>query len=361
MADRPVRVAILGLGFMGRTHLRAYSAAARDGLPCEVVAACAASRGDWDSLIAGDGSRAGNIAQAGASAASLDPSRVRFTTEWESIAADPSIDLVSVCTPTDTHPSLAASMLHAGKHVLVEKPVALTSLEARVVAEAARAASARGLLCMPAHCMRFWSGWDWLKARVTDRAFGPLRALTLQRMGSRPDWSRSYYTDVARCGGALFDLHVHDADIVLWLLGAPSTVSSVGHTDHIVTQYRYTSPDAPRVVVAEGAWVTDGFPFRMRYTAEFEDAVADWDLARPEPLLLARGGKAEPVPLPPVSGYDGEIRHMINAVAAARRGERIPLTVAIADAVRVCELLELERESAESGREIEIDRLYTDA
>ena len=354
MRQEPVRVGIVGLGFMGRTHLRAYMAAARDGLHCEVVACCASRDGDWNDIITGSRSVAGNIEQAGSAEARLDPSRVRFTTDWRTIAEDASIDLVSVCTPTHTHAEIAIAMLRAGRHTLIEKPMALSSVEARHVFEAAREAGERGVLAMPAHCMRFWSGWDWLKDRVTDRSLGSLRSLTLQRMGSRPNWSKEYYADPAQCGGALFDLHVHDADIVLWLLGAPARVASAGHVDHIVTRYHYDDPNAPAIVVAEGAWLADGFPFRMRYAAEFDEAVADWDLARPEPLLLCRDGKAEPVPLPPVSGYDGEIRHFVRAVADVGIGVPPRLRVTCEDAVRVCRLLELERESAGTDRAVDV-------
>ncbi|MCW5769944.1 MAG: Gfo/Idh/MocA family oxidoreductase [Phycisphaeraceae bacterium] len=355
MPERAVRVGIIGLGFMGRTHLRAYNAAAADGLPCEVVACCATRPEDWNELISGASSIAGNIEQAGSTRASIDPTRVRFMTDWRAMAADPGIDLVSICTPTDTHAEIAIQMLRSGKHTLIEKPVALSSAKAREVAAAAEEAERQHVLCMPAHCMRFWSGWDWLKARVNDWSLGPLRALTLQRMGSRPGWSRDYYNDPARCGGALFDLHIHDADIVLWLFGPPASVSSAGHVDHIVTRYHYTHRDAPDIVIAEGAWVADGFPFRMRYTAEFERGVVDWDLARPEPLQLSVGGECRAVVMPPVSGYDGEVRHFVEYVAR-RYSTRNPtrnLRVTADDAVRVCRLLELELESARSGRPME--------
>lgn len=364
MAEREIGVGIIGLGFMGRTHLRAYRDAARQGDPCRVVATSATRRADWDELISGDGAaKAGNIAQAGASEAIVDPSEVRFYEDWRELAADPGVDLVSVCTPTDTHAAIAIELLRAGKHVLVEKPVALSSARAREVAQAAADARTRGVLCMPAHCMRFWNGWDWLKARVQEAqdgsrgpngewGLGKLRALTLQRMGSRPGWSPAYYNDPARCGGALFDLHIHDADVVLWLLGAPDEVSSVGHVDHIVTQYRFAR--GPALVVAEGGWVADGFPFRMRYTAEFEGGVADWDLARPEPLQVSKDGKSEAVALPPLAGYDGEIRHFVRAIAALRRGERVTLDVTPEDAARVCRLLELEHESATRGTPVAV-------
>lgn len=359
MAEREIGVGIIGLGFMGRTHLRAYRDAARNGQPCRVVATSATRAEDWESLLSGQGdAKAGNIAQAGASEAIVDPSEVRFSADWRALAVDPGVDLVSVCTPTDTHAEIAIELLRAGKHVLVEKPVALSSARAREVAQAAADARKRGVLCMPAHCMRFWNGWDWLKARVDEGAaggglgLGRLRGLTLQRMGSRPGWSPAYYNDPARCGGALFDLHIHDSDVVLWLFGAPDEVSSVGHVDHIVTQYRYAR--GPALVVAEGGWVADGFPFRMRYTAEFEGGVADWDLARPEPLQVSMEGTTKTVAPEPIAGYDGEIRHFVRAIAALRRGEPITLGVTPEDAARVCRLLELELESAARGTPVAV-------
>lgn len=361
MAEGAIRVGIIGLGFMGRTHLRAYNAAAADGLPCEVVVCCATRPEDWNELISGASSITGNIAQAGSTAASIDPARVRFMTDWRDMASDPGVDLVSVCTPTDTHAEIAIHMLRAGKHTLIEKPVALSSAKAREVATAASEAARNGVLCMPAHCMRFWTGWDWLKSRVDDRSLGHLRALTLQRMGSRPGWSRDYYNDPARCGGALFDLHIHDADIVLWLFGTPKFVSSAGDVDHIVTRYHYVpNAAAPEIVFAEGAWVADGFPFRMRYTAEFERGVADWDLARPEHLELSAAGECRPVVLPPVAGYDGEIRHFVEHVAALTRhghDDSRKLRVTPEDSVRVCRLLELELESARTGRPVSVESL----
>lgn len=360
MPDRAVRVGVIGLGFMGRTHIRAYLAAAQDGLPCDIVACCASRETDWSDLISGSASVSGNIEQAGSARASIDPARVRFIPDWRQMIADPEIDLVSICTPTDTHAEIAIASLENGKHTLVEKPIALSSADAQRVADAARLAHNRGVLCMPAHCMRFWTGWDWLKARVEDGSLGRLRALTLQRMGSRPGWSRDYYNDRSRCGGALFDLHIHDADIVLWLLGTPQTVSSAGDEDHIITRYGYTDAEKPSIVVAEGAWVADGFPFRMRYTAEFEHAVADWDLAREEPLLLCRDGNARTLALPPIAGYDGEIRHFVEHVAAiGRTGRDVAqnLRVTPEDAVRACRLLEIELESARTGNRVEVRAL----
>ncbi len=338
----PLGVGIIGLGVMGRTHIKAYHAANARGLPCRLIAVCSAD----PSQLSGEAAASGNLKSMAGSERVFDPAQVRTTTNPADIAANPDIDIVSICTPTDTHADLAIMMLRAGKHVLVEKPLALTTDAVRAVADAARAS---GKLCMPGMCMRFWPGWDWLKARVQDGSFGRVTSAVFTRVGSRPDWSREFYHDSERTGGAMFDLHVHDADIILWLFGPPRAVRSMGSIDHITTLYDF-GPSGPRHVSAEGAWVSSaGFPFRMRYTVEFQNAVADWDLMRPDQLILVRDGKAEPVPLPAVSAYDEEVAHFVRVIHEGRE-----LRAGIPDAMLVTQLLEAERRSLDVARSVSI-------
>jgi predicted dehydrogenase len=341
MPAREIGVAVVGLGFMGRVHVRAYQDARRDGLPCRLLAVCS----DVPEQLAGIATGGGNIGPASTEIL-FDPAQVKGCREAAEIAADPRIDLVSICTPTDTHVELAAMMLRAGKHVLVEKPVAVRSADVR---ELAKVAAESGRLCMPAMCMRFWPGWDWLKEKVTDGKFGRVRTASFTRLGSRPDWSPGFYDDPVRSGGALGDLHVHDADAVLWLFGRPAEVISTGSIDHVATLYRYDHAKAPALVVSDGGWVRQpGFPFRIRYTVDFDKATADWDMVRDPHLLLARAGKWEPVPLPKLSAYDREIRAMVEA--AARGVKEAPVT--LDSAVAAAELLEAEKRSLETGRPV---------
>lgn len=337
-----VGVGIIGLGFMGATHYRAFLAAQDAGFQCRVIAVCDRS----PERLTGRADVMGNI-DTGHGERLFDPTRLRVSREPRDLLIDPRIHLLSICTPTDSHADLAIAALRAGKHVLVEKPVALSSTEARRIAETARET---GRLCMPAMCMRFWPGWTWLRERVRDGRFGPVRSAVFQRLGSAPTWNPEFYGDPARSGGSLFDLHIHDADFIRWCFGPPIAVASTGSLAHVTTLYRY--PDGgPRHVVAEGGQDhAPGFGFRMRYVVAFEKATADFDLGRTPHLLLHRDGTSEPVDLPAGAGYDGQIRHIVDAILGARTNADLLAT--IDEAVEVTRILEAERQSLESGQAV---------
>lgn len=333
-----VGVGIVGMGFMGATHFRAYQAAAEAGFQCRIIGV---SDQNPERLL-GFTDVTGNLGSAQAGRL-FDPTQLRTTRNPHDLFSDPRIHLVSICTHTDTHAGLAMAAMRAGKHVLIEKPVALTSAEVRRVAEVARET---GRLCMPAMCMRFWPGWNWLRERIRDERFGRVTSAVFHRLGSGPTWSREFYGDHGRSGGALMDLHIHDADFICWCFGRPREVVTIGSLSHLTTIYRFPESGPPHVV-AEGAQDhAPGFGFRMRYTVCFEKATADFDLSRTPRLCLAADGKSQPVDVPQGAGYDGQIRHLIDAILGGRGNEH--LLARIDEAVSVAEVLEAERRSLET-------------
>ena len=336
-ASEPVRIGVIGLGFMGGTHIRALETLRREGLPVVLAAVC-----DKSGKLDGHVAARGNLSSGPDAARLFDPTRVAVFREPEALIAS-GVDLVHVCTPTPTHVALARAALQAGCHGLVEKPVAITSSEVEELLQVARA---QDRICMPAMCMRFWPAWRWLCERIRAGSFGALRSLVLQRVGSRPEWSTKFYGDDALCGGALFDLHVHDADFLRACLGEPETVMTTGTATHLTTLYRF--PDGPPHVVAEGGWsLAPGLGFRMRFLAAFEEATADFDLDRDPELVLARADGKDVVQVPPENGYVGEIRHLVRCLQNGSEPE-----VTLEDALAVTRLLEAERKSLAEGRPV---------
>ena len=140
-----VNVAVVGLGFMGVTHLRAYL----EAQGARFVAVCDAVRLPVNGVLQGV---AGNIKKS--DDINLGP-KVKVYRKLEEVLADPDVELVDICTPTPLHPEQAIAALGAGKNVLCEKPLARTSASGRDILRALKAAP--GFL-MPAMCMRFWPG-----------------------------------------------------------------------------------------------------------------------------------------------------------------------------------------------------------
>ena len=336
-SGRALGVGVVGLGFMGRTHLAAYKAANDAGHANRLVAVCDSDPERRKGIAAA----AGNM-QTGASAERMfDPSHVRAYAKADELFADREVELVSICTQTPTHVELALAALAAGKHVLLEKPVALTSADAERLARAA--AESKGL-CMPAMCIRFWPAWAWVKHAIDAGRYGAVRSAVFRRLGTAPQWAPGFYGDPKQSGGALFDLHVHDADFVRFCFGDAQSVTSTGSLEHVTTLYRFAK--GPAHVVAEGGWDhTPGFAFKMAYTVVFEHATLDYEFGRAHELVLAHEGKSMPVALEPLNGYDGEVRHLLDAIASGSR----KLDATMADALAHTRMLEAERRSIESG------------
>ena len=336
----PVNVGIIGLGFMGQTHIKAY----RQAPGANIVAICDAVRLPEDGNLTGV---AGNIATT--DAIKFDMSVVRGYRDYRELLANPAVQLVDICLPTLLHAETAIAALQAGKHVLCEKPLARNTATCRQIVAAAK--QAKGFF-MPAHCLRFWPEWAWLKQAITDARFGKVLAVKLTRLSEPPGWSQGTYLKGGDSGGALLDLHIHDTDFVQFCFGRPRAVCSTGQSqlsgavDHVTTIYHVPSGAS---VVAEGSWLMgQGYGFKMAYTAVFENATTDYDSTRgAEALKVFEKGKgAQMIRCDGADGYVGELRHMIESIQAGRP----PTVVTAEDGLSAVEICEAEERSVASGQ-----------
>ncbi|MHA7812659.1 MAG: Gfo/Idh/MocA family protein [Phycisphaerales bacterium] len=336
--SNPIRAGVIGFGFMGRTHARAYLSAAADGYPCQLVKIADHS---LRSLSDADTS-SGNL-ETGDDA--LDLRGVELCGKADELIADPSIDLVSICTHTDTHVDLAIATLEAGKHVLVEKPIAIRPEDVRRLTEASKRSDR---VCMPAMCMRYWPAWVKLHEMITQEQYGRVRSAEFHRLGSRPTWASDFYADEARSGGALYDLHIHDTDFIVHCFGVPSAVTTSGDGLHLSSIYHYDK--GPVHVLAHGAW--DHQPsvgFRMRCTIVCERATLDFDISREHQLIVHESEDSTPIDVGELSGYDGEVRAIIDQISG--RGD---CATPMRDAVLVAGVLDSERRSMAEGRTVRL-------
>ncbi|MGD9713906.1 MAG: Gfo/Idh/MocA family protein [Thermomicrobiales bacterium] len=195
-----MRIAILGAGFMGSTHGRAIAK-----MPDVEIAA----------IYAHSEKRAEPLAE---------ELGTIWTGELDRILRDDSIAAVDICLPTPQHRPVAEAAIAAGKHVLLEKPIALTDEDARAVV--ALAESSDKVFVM-AHVLRFWPEYIALERLVRSGDYGAPRSGLAFRRQPFPAWSELFArSDLT--GGAVIDMMIHDFDAVNWIFGQPKAVTAKG-------------------------------------------------------------------------------------------------------------------------------------
>jgi predicted dehydrogenase len=185
-------VALLGAGFMASTHAAVYGAL-RERAQVKVVCGLEADR----------------------VAALAEPLGARATADWEQALAMPGVDAVDLCLPTPLHRPVAERALAAGKHVLLEKPIALTLEDADAIGAAAEES---GRVLMVGHVLRFFAEIGELRRVLATGELGRPLAATATRLSPPPDWN-DWMRDPARSGGTLVDMAIHDFDVLGALLG----------------------------------------------------------------------------------------------------------------------------------------------
>ena len=170
--------------------------------------------------------------------------------DWDALIDDERVDVVAVTLPTPTHADVTVRALEAGKHVLCEKPMAMSYAECLEMLAVAEEVSGK---LMVAQCVRFFPAYEFLYETVESGRLGRLLQLSLWRGSTPPPWSwQNWLLDHKRSGGMILDLHVHDADFVQHLLGRPRAVCSTGAIgpsggyDVVDTQYIYGDKMAVR-------------------------------------------------------------------------------------------------------------------
>jgi predicted dehydrogenase len=142
---------------------------------------------------------------------------------YEALLADPDIDAVYIPLPNHLHAEWTIAAARAGKHVLCEKPLAMTAADAESMVAAARDA---GVILLEAFMYRLHPSWEALREVVTSGRIGRLTAVQ--------SWF-SYYNDdpanirniLAAGGGALFDIGCYNVNLSRMLFGAePTTVQA---------------------------------------------------------------------------------------------------------------------------------------
>lgn len=319
-----LRVGIIGAGHFGAAHARALAAVG----DARLVAACRKDEAGLAAFCAEFGCEGYR--------------------DYRDLLADPGIDAVVVALPHQLHAEVAIAAAGAGRHVMLEKPLAPTVAECRRILAAANAA---GVTLMPGHTMRFTL--PFLAARqiiesgeIGRMRFGSSRMIKLWIEGNRRDW----HLDPERGGGMLFTAGIHALDRLIGLAGRRAThVSAVTATafhdqkadDSALLLLRFGDDAAGHVasigyrdgafisgdeiVCDEGVLRVDFFSGvelgrDQRWKAvpgSFEDDIAGRALERQWQAFAEAVRSGSP---PPVTGEDG--LHVVACIEAAFRAAR---------------------------------------
>ncbi len=310
-----ITLAILGGGFMGAAHANNYKA-----LEGRVRVKTVFSRTP---------ERAQGVAEIVGAAVSTD---------LEATIADPEIDAVDVCLPTLLHRTATELALDHGKHVFLEKPLALTLEDADAIVEAAGRSDC---VFMVGLVLRFWPEYVELQRRVAAGELGRVLGASAYRLSPPADWA-VWYADVAQSGGPAVDLMVHDFDQMNWLLGTPRSVYARGmsagdpsYPDLVVATIAYDGAQA----VVEGCMAMPvSFPFSSNIRVVGEGGAAEYafraapaegggNIGEVDPSarglrLFPKGGDPDVVLLDPVDPWGPEIEEFVSCIEAGRQPEQ---------------------------------------
>ncbi|MET9493698.1 Gfo/Idh/MocA family oxidoreductase [Streptomyces sp. NPDC006552] len=266
--------------------------------------------------------------------------------------------VVDVCTPTFTHRRLVLDAIAAGRHVVCEKPLALTVEDAREMAAAAERA---GVLLFPAHVVRYFPAYAALARSVAAGRIGAPAVLRFTRSGRYPVWA-PWFSDPALSGGIVVDQMIHDLDFARLLAGEVVRVHArvrgrqePGAGDGSVAAGTAVLTHASGAIShVLGVWGLPDLPFRTTYRVAGPGGVLEHDsTAHTGFRVLAQGARTpgEGIPGSPMteSPYLSELREF----AAATAGGPAP-RVSARDGVEALRIAVAAAESARTGEAVEV-------
>ena len=312
-----LKVGLAGVGFMSWIHYLAYQKVR--GVQLSAICSRDAKKraGDWRGIQ-------GNFGPPGEQ---IDVSKVRAYASIDELLGDPEIDVVDNCLPPHLHAEVSIRALQAGKHVFVEKPMALTAAECNQMVAAAKKADKQILV---GHVLPYFPEYAHARKVIDSGKYGKAIGGSFKRVISDPLWLKDFY-DPRQVGGPLVDLHVHDAHFIRLLFGMPTAVFSQGRMRGEVVEYCNTLfqfADPSLVVNATSGVINQqGRPFTHAYEIHLEKATMHFDFAAfsdaaelmPLKIVTSTGKVIRPDlgDGNPVRGFEGEIKEVVRSIGSA--------------------------------------------
>jgi predicted dehydrogenase len=324
-----IKAAVIGFGFMGRTH--AMNILKNKDLDLKAIA-------DTNrELFTKDNNQiTGNIQTGNLNSNQTD--NINKYSGLDECLSSEDLDAVFICVHTGLHYEMTMKALEAGKNVFLEKPFCLDVLQA---GEMITMAKQKGKILMVGHVVRFMQPYNILKQWVDSGNFGELEFLHLTRFCGLPrwgEWKEKKVTD--NSGGALFDLLVHDIDYANYVLGIPEEIKCsyfpgrMSKYDYINALWSYKNN--LKVRVEGGNTFHSNFPFQAGYMAKFEKASILYNSMKGNIIQVADDTGISEMPLDETAdGYYDETAYFADCLKANKPTERC-LPESSLESIKLC-------------------------
>ncbi|MHA6482464.1 Gfo/Idh/MocA family protein [Paenibacillus sp. strain BS8-2] len=322
-----MKIAVLGCGGMGQVHANIY--ANMNGV--ELTCVC-------DDQL----SSAEHLASiTGASAYS----------SFETMLAQADFEVVSITLPSHLHKAYTLLAAQAGKHIICEKPIALTLEDA---ADMIRCCEENGVRLFIGHVVRFFPEYVNMKQALEQGRIGRPGVAHASRIGAHPGPSKPWFAQMNKSGGVIVDLMIHDLDFLRWTLGEVSTVYGLNRNqkglDYALVTLQFESGVVANV---EANWGFPG-PFHTKAEIAGSEGIVVANSLKNSSLQVFKtnqDGASDSISSSPGfhSPYELQLNHFVQCI---RTGEEAIVTPE--DAYRALELALAALESVRTGKAVHL-------
>ena len=239
------------------------------------------------------------------------------------------LDLVIICVPTFVHRDYVVKAASSGKHILCEKPMALTLEEADEMIAVCRSS---GVKLMVGHVLRFYPELKKLHELIKAEDYGKLLQLHSERLSglAGQSWDRWLFREDRSLGA--IDIHIHDLDFTLWTLGPPISVTSMGarrdgeNVAHISTLMDYG--DGLHVSLEASFMLPESYGFSFTTRAIFEGAAVEYrfqgaryDKPSHTSFMIYRPDGIDVISVKASDPYQNELQYFLSCIKDDRTPE----------------------------------------
>ena len=254
-----LNVAVLGCGWAGKAHLRAYQKNRNTnivsvfGIPFESTVKVAKEFG------------------------------AKPYNDFDKMVREMDIDIIDICLPTYLHIEYLEKCKSRNVHIFCEKPFTLNYDESKELESQFKLYEKK---IMVGYVVRFFNAYEIARNFVKENKYGNIISVYLYRLSAMPPWS-PWYKDEKLSGGGVVDLYIHDLDYVYWLLGYPSKIYSVGskikNTNNWAQAFTvFNYPGETHAIIETNQDMPGYFPFTFGFRINYEDATLVYNFTAPE-------------------------------------------------------------------------------